>query len=186
MPRVDSSFSKELSELPTKELVKLLVKAASQDKPFHDYLLVNYVDPIDGEKILFDETLEEIDILQGKYYRGNTEEASAAKMLIACHKRANQFAKICKTKTLELDLILKILDYAFELPYRLINGYFPSFQKQVHLLLKKTVLLVDQKIHEDYRLEYVPKVNRYLTIFHKYKSYAYSNDPKLKLPESLD
>ena len=63
-----------INAIPEKELQKLVLKAALKDKEFSDYLLVNYFDKEFGEKLLFDETISNINQLFNKSYKGSSNE----------------------------------------------------------------------------------------------------------------
>ncbi len=160
----------------------MVIKAASKNKEFHDYLLVNYVDKTFAEKDLFEQTKSDIQILFRKGYRGYAEEEQLANMLAACNKRINEFAKIAKDKSLEMDLIMMVLEIPFSLSSAYFITCFTRFNYQVYLLLKKAMILVTKKLHEDYRIQYVPKINEYLDFMHTHSNHL---DYVYGLPKSI-
>lgn len=115
MSKVSSTISSQISNLTKKELEKLVLKAASKDTTFHNYLLVNYFDKEFGEQDLFEEAKTDIDLLMKKGYKGFSEELRLANMLGACSKRITEFSKNCTNKHLEADLILHVLQIPFSL-----------------------------------------------------------------------
>lgn len=57
MAKVDPSIPLALARMKRNDLEKLVLKATSKDKAFHDYLLVNYGDTESGEKELYEQHL---------------------------------------------------------------------------------------------------------------------------------
>ena len=60
MAKVNPEIITEIEKLSKKELEKLVLKAASKDKSFHDYLLVNFADKDFWGKDLFEEAKSDI------------------------------------------------------------------------------------------------------------------------------
>lgn len=166
MPKIDPYVKEEIALLPKNELVKLVIKAASKNKEFHDYLLVNYIDKTQGEKDLFEQAKRDIEILFHKSYRGFSQELQLANMLAACNKRINEFAKISKDKTLEMELILQVLEIPFSSFKECFGTCFTRYDQQVYLLVKKAMTLLNKKLHEDYHIQYAPKINEYISSLH--------------------
>lgn len=63
MSKIAVAISSRMHTLSRKELEKLVLKAASKDKHFHDYLLVNYFDKDYGEQDLFEQAKEDMEVL---------------------------------------------------------------------------------------------------------------------------
>lgn len=171
MSKVASVISSQITNLSKKELEKLVLQAAAKNKSFHDYLLVNYFDKEYGEQDLFDDAKEDLEKLFKKNYKGFSQELQLAEMLGACAKRITAFAKICKNKNLEADLIMHVLDIPFSLPTSMFETCFTRYNYKVVLLLKRLINLVDTKMHEDYKIQYQPEINNYLNILHSTCSY---------------
>jgi len=183
MPRLTKEFKEVISNLDKKELEKLVLKAASTNKLFHDHVMVNYIDEELGEQDLFEQAKIDLNALAYKRYKGYAPELKFANYLQACNKRITEFSKVCKNKTLELELIMKLLHAAFHEADCSFGTCFTKFNHQVTLLLKKAINLVDKKIHEDLRMEYVPTINGYLDKLHNTCDYLdYVSD----LPDYLD
>lgn len=166
MGKIDPSIKQAIEQLPKKELEKLVLKVAQADKQFHDYLIVNYADKEFGEQDLFKQAQSDIDSLLLKKYKGYSNELRGAKYLAACNKRITTFGNICKKKELQMDLIMGVLDGVFSTYSDLLGTCFTSFDYQTSLLLKKAISLLQKKLHEDFRIEYEPKINKFLTILH--------------------
>lgn len=178
---IPTEISKVIKSLPKSELEKLVIKSASKDKIFRNYLLVNYVDKESGEKDLYEDTKTGLLELMTKNYRGFSEELRMANMLAACSKRITEFSKNCKDKTLEADLILFVLEVPFTL-----NSFrtcFTALNHKTVLLLKRLINLVQNKMHEDYRMEYRGKMNQYLATLHKTSNHL---DYVYALPQYID
>ncbi len=166
MAKPSGTISSQLKNLSRKELEKLVLKAAAKDKSFHDYLLVNYLDKEFGEQDLFEQAKADIDLLIKKSYKGFSHQEKLANMLIACSKQITDFGKICKQKNLEADLVMYVLEIPFSLPLNLFGTCFYSYDYRVGLLVKKMIGLLNNKLHEDFKLEYKRKINSYLKILH--------------------
>lgn len=182
MTKIDSYIQEEISLLPKNELVKLVIKAASVNKQFHDYLLVNYINKKSGEKELFEQTKNDIEILFQKSYKGFSEELRLANMLAACNRRINEFSKIAKDKSLEMDLIMHVLKVPFSLPSQYFSTCFTRYNQQVYFLIKKAVTLINKKLHEDYHIQYAAPLNEYLEILHNFSDHL---DYIYLLPKSV-
>jgi len=180
MAKLDSIVKEEIANLPKSDLVKLIIKAMSTNKQFHDYVLINHIDKANGEKELFEETKLDLDRLFSKSYKGYSRELVMANMLAACNKRISEFAKVCKNKSMEVELILYVLEIPFSVSTKHFGTCFTKYDYQVYLLVKKAITLVKTKLHGDYHIEFAPKLNEYLTILHKHSNhldYVY-NMPK--------
>ncbi|MCC6599158.1 MAG: hypothetical protein IT223_00615 [Crocinitomicaceae bacterium] len=182
MAKLDSNIKEEIALLSKPDLVKLVMKAASGDKHFLNYLMVNYIDKSTGEQQLFDRTKSDLQLLFNKSYKGLSDELQFANMLAACNKRINEFAKICKNKSLEMELILLVLEIPFSFSTNHFTTCFTRYNQQVYLLIKKAITLMKNKLNEDYHIEFAPKINEYLHILHgtsDHLDYIYA------LPESI-
>jgi hypothetical protein len=87
-------------------------------------------------------------------------------MLAACSKRITAFSKICKHKNLEANLIMYVLEIPFSLPARSFRTHNTGFNFKVVSLLKKVMKLIEEKLHEYYKIEYEEKINEYLKKLH--------------------
>ncbi len=182
MAKVDSLIKTNIGSLSKSELEKLVLKAAGLNKQFHDFLLVNYFDKEHGEKVLFDEARSDLQVLYRKGYKGFSYELQMANMLAACNKRIVEFSKVCKNKSLEMDLILEVLDIPFSGSSNIFTTCFTKLNYQVYLLLKKAVSLLKTKLHEDYRVEYEEIINKHLEFMHKNSSHL---DYVYAMPKSV-
>ena len=166
MAKVSSEVKESIKTLSREELEKLVLKAASSDKFFYDYLIVNYVDKESGEQYLYDLATDDLNFLFYKGYKGYAEPLRMANMLSACIKRINEFAKVCKNKNLEADLIL----YVLEIPFGATGEFstcFTAFDYKVGLLVQRLITLVTKKMHEDFLNDYKAKINEYLDRLHR-------------------
>src|SRR5690606_6349615 len=135
-----------------------------------------------GEKDLFEQAQRDIEILFHKSYKGFSQELQLANMLAACNKRINEFAKISKDKTLEMELILQVLEIPFSFCSKCFGTCFTRYDQQVYLLVKKAMTLLNKKLHEDYRIQYAPKINEYISSLHRTSDHL---DYIYALPEKI-
>lgn len=170
MAKVNPQVAEAIKKLDKNELEKIVLKAASKYAEFHDFLFANYTDTKAAEDELFEIAQKDIEILFCKRYKGFSEELQLANMLAACHKRINDFSKVCKNKCLELDLVLSVLEYPFSLNSNVFGTCFTNFDYRVALLLKKAIGIYN-KLYEDYKSDYTDKINNYLEILHRTSNY---------------
>lgn len=182
MPKINPAIVDGITGLSKKDLEKLVIKAASKNKDFHDYLLVNYFDKTHGEEELFEQAKDDLELLFRKNYKGWSEELRLANMLAACLKRIIVFSKVCKHKNLEADLIIHTLQIPFSLPPEQFRTCFTAYNNKVTMLVKRLIKIVTQQLHEDYMIEYRGTINRYLNILHQYSSHL---DYVYNLPKEI-
>ncbi len=182
MAKVDPSIQFALANLKRNELEKLVLKAASKDKAFHDFLLVNYGDTESGETELFQQVIADLDIILAKRHNGFSDELKMANALQACNKRIDEFDKVCKNKKYELDLVMYLLQKVFHNSDLSFGTCFTNYDYRVALLLKKAVNLLTKKVHEDYKTDYTEELNHYLM---KLKALANYFDFVEALPEKI-
>ena len=164
-------MKEEIKQLSKKELENLVLKAASMNKQFHDYLLINYIDRERGEKDLFERAKADLNLLFLNNYKSYSYELRLANMLAACNKRILEFSKICKNKAFEMALIMAVLKVPFSLPAENFKTCFTKFNYQVSLLLRKAITLLKAKLHEDYYIQYAPEINSHLAFMHQHSSH---------------
>lgn len=164
MAKPDDKIKEKIKTLSREVLEKLVIKAASNDKVFFDYLLVNYIDREEGEKELYRQAISDLDSLFYKSYKGFSPQLRMANMLSACIKRINEFSKICKNKNLEADLIIYVLEVPFSNSKQMLGTCFTACDYKTGLLVKRLLTLVTKKLHEDYLADYKAKINGYLSI----------------------
>jgi hypothetical protein len=163
----DKTLLKEqLAQLSKKELMEMLLKLSGK-RYNYEYLLINFLDPEGGEQTLFEKAKEDIDILCQKEYRGRTIQKQSVNKLNACVKRINEFTVEAKTKKMEADLVLYILELQFENPMKVFGAKFSGYDYKVGLLLKRLIKLITTKMHPDYRIDYMDKINEFLSRLHR-------------------
>ncbi len=166
MNRDKAILKAQLNELSKKQLEEIVLKLSA--KRFnYEYLLVNFLDREGGEQFLFDETKEDIDHLSEKEYRGSTIQKQAVKRLNACVKRINEFKVEAKSKKLEADLVLYVLELQFNQPAKVFGARVSGYDYKVGLLLKRLITLVTKRLHPDYFIDYQEKINEFLIRLHK-------------------
>lgn len=166
MPRDKAILKEQLTQLSKKELVEMVLKLSGK-RYNYEYLLVNFLDTDGGEQTLFEEAKEDIDRLCQKEYRGSTIQKQSVNKLNACVKRINEFTIETKSKKLEADLVLHVLEKQFQNPAKVFGARFSGYDYKVGLLLKKLIILVTKKLHPDYLIDYQDQLNEFLTRLHK-------------------
>jgi len=166
MPQNKAILKEQLAQLSKKELAEMVLKLASK-RYNYEFLLVNFLDKEGGEQTLFEEAKEDIDTLCQKEYKGSTELKQLVKKLNACVKRINEFTIETKSKKLEADLVLYVLENQFANPAKIFGARVSGYDYKVGLLLKKLIMLVTKKLHPDYMMDYQDKINEFLTKLHK-------------------
>lgn len=181
MAKINPRIASQINSLSKTELEKLVLKAASKDKSFHDYLLVNYFEQNGDEADLYEDASTDLELLFDENKRG-IPERKQAKILSECIQTINEFSKNCKNKKLETDLVVKVLEYGLNKTNAYLGTCFTIFDHKIYLLVKKLMKLVEEKIHEDYKIEYEPKINEYLNRLHGASShldYVYDMPKKI-------
>jgi len=182
MAKIETHIKERIAEIPKKDLEKLVIKAASMNKQFYDFLLLNHIDKEFGEEDLFEQAKADLKSLMNKNYKGYSFELKMGNMISACNKRINDFDKVSKDKSKVLELILIVLDVSFSVDDDSLSTCFTQFNYRLSLLLKKAITIVQKKMHEDYHIQYSPTLNGYLQRLHNtcnYLDYIYD------LPESI-
>lgn len=182
MPRLDKATKEHIRKLPAKDLQDIVMHLASKDKFAYDYILVNYLDKELGEEELFEQTRADLEIIFRKSHKGFSDELRIANMLGACIKRINEFTKISKNKNLEAELLLHILEIPFSLGTSMFGTCFTKYDTQVAMIVKRLVNIVNNKLHEDYKIEYEATINEYLKILHRTSRHI---NTVHQLPESI-
>jgi hypothetical protein len=149
----------------------------------YEYLLVNFLDTDSGEQFLFDEAKDDIDLIYEKEFRGSTLQKQAVNRLNTCVKRINEFTVETKSKKLEADLVLFVLELQFNNPIRIFGARYSGYDYKVGLLLKRLIAIVTKKLHPDYFIDYQEKINEFLIKLHKTSNRI--NTIK-ELPQSLE
>nr|NQU90066.1 hypothetical protein [Bacteroidota bacterium] len=182
MARLTVAFKEQIRNLSKKELEDIVIKLASK-KDNWDYLQVNYLDKECGEIDLLNEAKADIDKLRMKRYKGYAEELKRANLLSACIKRINAFTKVSKDNKLEADLVEYVLRIPFSGSEHMLGTCFTGYDYKVALLVRRLVNLVTGKLHEDFKLDYKDKINRYLDLLHRNSDHI---ETVYKLPNRID
>ena len=172
MPRISKETREQIKSFSHKELCEIVLKAAAKEKSVYDYIMVNYLDKENGEQELFETAKSDIQDLFYKGYKGYAEQLQLAKMLAACVKRINEFTKVSTNKVMEADLLIYVLDNVpFASSRNLLGTCFTPYDSKVGQIVKRLITLVTKKLHEDYKIEYEDKINKYLKILHQHSNH---------------
>lgn len=165
MPLNKTLLKEQLAELSKKDLADMVLKLAAK-RYNYEFLLVNFLDRDGGEQTLFEEAKEAIDLLNKKEYKGRTVQHQMVKRLNACTKRISEFTVEAKSKKLEADLVLYVLELQFAQPKKVFGARVSGYDYKVGLLLKKLISIVTKKLHPDYLIDYQDKLNVFLEKLH--------------------
>ncbi len=166
MPRISKNTREEIKRLNHNDLVNIVLKLAAKDKLAFDFIMVNYLDKQSGEKQLFEDTLTDLDNIYSIRHKGFSEELRLANILAASIRRVNEFTKISNNKILEANLLMYILNIPFSLSSDFFGTCFTSYDTKVAIILKRVINVVS-KLHEDYKIDYEEKINKYLKSLHQ-------------------
>ncbi|MDD3321680.1 MAG: hypothetical protein PHS59_09575 [Paludibacter sp.] len=165
MPLNKPILKEQLEQLSKKELTEMLLKLAGK-RYNYEFLLVNFLDKDGGEQTLYEECINDIDQLCLKEYKGSTELKKLVKKLNACMKRVNEFTVEAKSKKLEADLLLYVLDLQFQNYPKMFGAKVSGYDYKVGLLLKRFINIVTKKLHVDYFIDYQDNINIFLEKLH--------------------
>lgn len=165
MTREKAILNEQVNELSKNELVNIVLKLAGK-RYNYEFLLVNFLDKDGGEQTLFEEAKEAIDKLAEKEFKGRTIQHQLSKKLNACTKRIAEFTVETKSKKLEADLVLYVLEKQFAHPAKVFGARFSGYDYKVGLLLKRLISIVTKKLHPDYLVDYQDKINEFLAKLH--------------------
>jgi len=182
MLRDKAILKEQVAELSKKELVDIVIKLAAK-RYNYEFLLVNFLDKDGGEQTLFEEAKEDIDKLCLKEFKGRTIQHQLVKRLNACTKRIGEFTIETKSKKLEADLVIYVLEKQFEYPIPIFGARFSGYDYKVGLLLKRLISLVTKKLHPDYLIDYQDAINGMLVKLHKTSNRI---NTIRELPESIE
>lgn len=182
MPKLTKEIKEQIKALSANELFEIVLKFASKDKAVYDFIEVNYLNKESGEQQLYEKTLEDLDLLYSKRYKGYSDELKLANMLAAYIKRINEFTKVSKNKVLEAELLVTILDETFSESTDLLGTCFTQYDTKLAIIVKRLITLVTQNLHEDYRIEYIERINGFLEILHRKSNHI---DTIYNLPKSI-
>ncbi|HPE99175.1 MAG TPA: hypothetical protein PKY63_00785 [Bacteroidales bacterium] len=182
MPKPDKTFISHIRQLSTAELQEIVLKLITKDKFAYDFVSSQYINKDFGETELFEKTKKELDLVFTKSHKGFSFQLQLANMLAECIRKINEFTKVSKNKVLEAELVLFVIEVPFSNPDKLLGTCFTTLDSKVAMLLNRLINLVTKKMHEDYRIEYVGKINRYLEILHSTSNHL---DSVYKMPKKI-
>ena len=158
-------IKQQIRLLSKQHLETILIKIASKNKEIYNYLLINYFDKGSGEMDLYHQVKKEIDYHCSKSYKAYSPELRLKKMLENCRKCIAEFSKNCKSKNLEIDLIMYVLEIPFQHTEAELGTCFTEYDNQVGMLTRRAISLLSG-IHEDYIIEYKKDLDNYLSVLH--------------------
>jgi hypothetical protein len=167
MAKVHPEILAKIKELDKKTLEKLVVKSATTNKKFHDYLLINYVDATLGEQELYEAALQEIDKLQYKSFRARTPELMEAAKLGHISKCITAFDANCKNKKYTLQLLMHVVANELDKGMADFGTSFETYDVKVSTLMQRAILIATNKIHPELLSDYKAELNRLITSLKK-------------------
>ncbi|MCD6355483.1 MAG: hypothetical protein J7L95_08035 [Prolixibacteraceae bacterium] len=166
MPRLSKEFKQAITEIPEKELHKLIAKAASKNQEIYDWINIEYVNGAEAEDELLEEARDmafmEINYLSE---RGIVQK-NLAKAIGKAVKHINHYAKVTKNSAGEAELLLGVLQLVFQNYEDELGTCWTAFDSKLAITTNRLYNLVTKKLHEDYLVEYREPINRFLGILH--------------------
>lgn len=182
MPRLSKEEKDQIRSLDGKSLQDIVMKLMSKDKFAYDFVIANYLNKQEGEKDLFKQAKEDLNILMLRSYRGFSEQLQMANKLTACLKRIDEFTKVSKNKVMEADLLMHVLKDPLGMPVDMFGTCFTQYDTKAAMLVKRLVTIVTKHLHEDYLMDYRDTVNRYLNVLHQHAGHI---DAVHKMPKAI-
>ncbi len=182
MPRLSKEEKESIINLSQEQLTEIVLKLAAKEQMVYDFILVNYLDKEEGELVLFDDVMFDIEMELTMRHKGFSKELQLANTLGACVRHINDFTKVCKNKLLEARLLMRLLEVPFAESTKLFGTCFSQYDTKVAIILRRVITLVTTKLHEDHRSEFVDTINKYLTILHGASNHL---DTVYDLPKSI-
>lgn len=173
-----------LQSLSAKQKEKLLESMLKKDKLLMEQLYFKHLSSEEDLEERYAEFESQLKSALFSRYRAHVDELEIAKAIGEAKKVINQFTKIDKRPEKEADLLMIILKNIFDNvdnPARL-GTCWTKYDLAVTQTLKRLITIVRTKLHEDYLLDYKPKIDRYLKRLHHSSSF---NDFVYDLPTAL-
>jgi len=172
-----------LESLTARQQEKLLYQLLKKDKILIEQLYFKHLstpEKLDERYADFEEELKHALFIS---YRAKSDELAVAKAIGEAKKVINRFTKVDRRPEKEAELLILILDAIFEPgnPARL-GTCWTKYDLTVAQTLKRLLTIIRNKLHEDYLLDFKPKLNMYLT---KVKSTSGFHDFIYDLPDNL-
>ena len=167
MPKLTADRKKEIKALSKTDLEKIVLKCAGRDKYWYEFIYVNFLNPEYGEQDLVEDYKLELDKLSQKSFPGKYESVRLTRLLKASNVLIKQFHMIVKKPHLEVELYLHSLDIHFEISPSRLGGHYQVYDNNIARTIKKVITMIEEKLHDDYLLEYSGKINGYLITLHR-------------------
>jgi thioester reductase-like protein len=162
MAKVAPIVKETLKTLSKAELEKLVLKAATKNQDFADYLLANLAPDGLGLDELFDKTKEAIKALEYKNYKARSYEKSNYKKLNNQLKLISAFDKNCVDKNKVVDLLLMLVSNELDDDLISWNTWYTAYNNKVATILQKAITVASTKIHPDLFIDYKHILNNFI------------------------
>ncbi len=182
MPKLTTEIKKQIKGLSKSDLEQIVLKCAGRDKYWYEYIYVHFLNPGYGEQDLFEDYKLELEKLSQKSFPGRRESMRLNRLLKASNTLIRQFHQIVKKPSLEVELYLHALDIHFEMSPSCLGGNYQVYDNNIARTLKKAIVLIREKLHDDYLLEYSGRINGYLLTLHRLAPF---NPVVRELPRSI-
>lgn len=172
-----------LENLTEKQNGKLLYQLLKKDKVMIEKLYFKHISTPEVINSRYEEFKKKVIEVLFSNYRTYAEEQAPAKAINEAKKVIKSFTIIDKRPEKEAALHMIILETIFENSYQAQFGTcWTKYDWVVSQTLKRLITLVTKKLHEDYLLDYKPKLDQYLK---RIKSVPDFNDFVYVLPDKL-
>ncbi|MCP4458793.1 MAG: hypothetical protein GY816_12335 [Cytophagales bacterium] len=173
-----------LESLSHKRKEKLLYQSLKKDKALMEKLYFKHISTADQLDARYDSFKEKVAEVIFSSHQSMTDELGMAKAIGEAKKVINEFTKIDKRPEREIDLLMTILEAVFDVPGNLaeFGTCWTKYDLSVTQTLKRVISIIQNKLHEDFHLNYKEKTDRYLI---RLKSGSSFNDFVYDLPDEL-
>lgn len=185
MPAPSAEFKKAIKQLSEKEKESLLLRAVKRDTEFYEALCFELLDDVTLASIK-SETEDRIHELFNLSVSGYLLHKSLPKVLSKAQKEVARARRITKSKQLEVDLNLYILQLIFGNYTGSLDSSHNTFYKGTVRLTMRTAALVLKNLHEDLWLEYKSELDDYFRRLRSYDnrwSLPYAVPTEMEVPE---
>ncbi|MDX2190484.1 MAG: hypothetical protein SFY32_11530 [Bacteroidota bacterium] len=160
-----------ISSMPRVELEKILLKILARESDLRDTIVLNYLDPEFGQENYYLKIKDKLESLKTKPQKGHSFEKKTTHYLRDCSKLISKYGRISKNHINECDLMVATLDPIFNNHTKNLGKSYKSFDIRLAMLVERLMKTVKTKLHEDYFIEYEPKINGYISTLKQYSAH---------------
>lgn len=182
MPILSKEFKLGVQNIPVNELQKLVLKIARGNKEVYDLINLGYLQREEARQDLFEETKVKIQFHLFKLSAKGPVQKSIAISIGKAVKEINYYAKVTGNKPNEAELLNLLLREVYANFSDELGTCWTVFDSKLGITTKRLLNLVTKKLHEDYLMDYIDDLNKYLKTLHRQSDHI---DTIYNLPEKI-